>query len=73
MELFSSEAHSCYSDEEQVYMVQGLLNLQIKNFRSMLQQVANSIPSGRAEARRSKLQSLLTRLALSEADINSSF
>lgn len=70
MELFSDEIRGKYSDEEQVYMVQGLLNLQVRNFRTLLEEVGKVAGSG---ARQSKIQSMMDRLSRAATEIHACF
>lgn len=71
--LFPPEFQRGYSDEEQVHMIRVLLKLQMRNFRGLLLRLDSSVSrmgNHANEARRSKVKSLIERLALAEAGID---
>lgn len=72
--LFAPEFQQGYSDEEQVHMIRVLLKLQMRNFRSLLLRLDGNVShlslNHSNEARKSKVKSLVERLALAEVGID---
>lgn len=72
--LFPPDFQRGYSDEEQVHMIRVLLKLQMRNFRGLLLRLDRNVShltlNHTNEARKSKVKSLMERLALAEAGID---
>lgn len=68
--LFSSQIHVLYSNEEQVHMIQVLLKLQIRNFKTLLVQIQQASKLTGSLARQSKIDSMSTRLVRAAGNID---
>ncbi|SPQ26874.1 811fdbe2-c826-4dfc-afe8-ad64afe023b6 [Thermothielavioides terrestris] len=67
--MFSDELRAQYSDEEQAHMIRVLLRLQVKYFQKLLLRVESTRQVAESRARRSRVQSMMARLAQAAADI----
>lgn len=68
--LFLPGIQDTYSSDEQLHMVGALLKLRINSFQSLLTRVGDPAQLAGSEARRSKVDSMKTRLARAAGDIN---
>lgn len=71
--VFSDDLHGQYTEEEQVHMIQGIINLHVGYFRRLLARIEGVSQLGGNKARLSRVSSISTRLDAAAAAIDLAF